>query len=65
MVGAMFGPLNGVRIALVAAAALAAIAAVISGHYGAALVLLAAIGIHGVGWLFLYSKGKAEHTKGA
>jgi hypothetical protein len=55
----MFGPLNGVRIALVATAVIAAIAAAIGGHFLAALVLLVAVGIHGLGWLYLYSRRDA------
>lgn len=51
----MYGPLNGVRVALVAAAVVAAIAAAVTGFYVAALVLLVGIGLHGLGWLYLYS----------
>lgn len=55
----MFGPLNGVRIALVAMAVVAAVAAAISGYFLASLVLLVAVGIHGLGWLYLYSRRDA------
>lgn len=51
----MFGPLNGVRTALVIAAALAAIASLIAGYPAAAAVLALGIGIHGLGWLYLYA----------
>ena len=51
----MFGPLNGVRVALVAGAILAALAALFAGFVGAAIVLLVAVAIHGLGWLYLYS----------
>lgn len=51
----MFGPLNGVRVALVASAVVAALAALIMGFTGAALVLLAGVAIHGLGWLYLYN----------
>jgi hypothetical protein len=53
---AMFGPLNGVRTALVIGAALAALVSLAVGYPGAALVLLLGVGIHGLGWLYLYSK---------
>ena len=51
----VFGPLNGVRVALVATAVLAALAALFVGYVGAAVVLLAAVAIHGLGWLYLYT----------
>lgn len=51
----MFGPLNGVRTALVIAAALAALASLIAGYPQAAAVLAVGIGIHGLGWLYLYA----------
>ena len=51
----MFGPLNGVRTALVIAAALAAIASLIAGYPAAAAVLALGVGIHGLGWLYLYA----------
>ena len=50
----MFGPLNGVRTALVIAAGLAAIVCLVTGYPGAAMVLLVGVGIHGLGWLYLY-----------
>ncbi|MFZ0626233.1 MAG: hypothetical protein WA726_04130 [Acidimicrobiia bacterium] len=50
----MFGPLNGVRVALVSFAVVAAIAALIAGYPAAAVVLLGGVAIHGLGWLFLY-----------
>lgn len=52
----MFGPLNGVRIALVAAAVVAALAAYLAGYVWAGTVLLVGVSIHGLGWLYLYSK---------
>lgn len=51
----MFGPLNGVRTALVIAAAVAAIVCLVVGYPGAALVLLLGVGVHGLGWLYLYT----------
>lgn len=58
--GVMFGPLNGVRIALVSAAAVAGLAAILSGYVGAGLVLLVGVGIHGLGWLYLYNKARSS-----
>ncbi len=52
----MFGPLNGVRVALVSAAVVAAIAALLAGFPGAAIVLLVGVAIHGAGWLYLMSR---------
>lgn len=50
----MFGPLNGVRVALVIAAALAGITAIFAGYTAAGIVLLAGVLLHGAGWLYLY-----------
>jgi hypothetical protein len=50
----MFGPLNGVRVALVSCAVVAALGALIMGYPGAALVLIVGVAIHGLGWLYLY-----------
>ena len=50
----MFGPLNGVRAALVAAATIAALIALAAGFTLAGWVLLLGVAIHGFGWLFLY-----------
>jgi hypothetical protein len=50
----MFGPLNGVRVALVCFAVVAAIAALIAGYPGVTVVLLAGVALHGLGWLYLY-----------
>jgi hypothetical protein len=50
----VFGPLNGVRTALVIAAAIAALVSLIAGYPAAAAVLAAGVGIHGLGWLYLY-----------
>jgi hypothetical protein len=52
----MFGPLNGVRTALVGAALLAALVSFVAGYPIAALVLLAGVTLHGFGWLYLYSR---------
>jgi hypothetical protein len=50
----VFGPLNGVRTALVIAAGLAAIVSLLTGFPEAAAVLLFGVAIHGLGWLYLY-----------
>jgi hypothetical protein len=50
----VFGPLNGVRTALVAGAVLAAIVAAAVGQWVVTIVLGAAVAIHGLGWLYLY-----------
>lgn len=50
----MFGPLNGVRTALVITVVIAAIAAVLLGQYLVAAVFAAGVAVHGVGWWFLY-----------
>ena len=59
----MYGPLNGVRVALVACAVLAAIASAALGYWTAALVLLAAVAVHGAGWFYLAAKAKADATR--
>lgn len=53
--GRVFGPLNGVRTALVIAAAIAALISLVAGHPGAAGILLLGVAIHGLGWLYLYA----------
>ena len=53
-VGLVFGPLNGVRVALVSSAVVAALAALLVGYPFVAVVLLAGVAIHGLGWLYLY-----------
>ena len=50
----MFGPLNGVRTALVTAAALTAVAAAALGYWTAAAVLTAGVAVHGLGWWYLW-----------
>ncbi len=52
----MFGPLNGVRTALVVAAGIAAVASFIVGAPFAGAVLLVAVIVHGLGWLYLYGQ---------
>ncbi len=55
----MYGPLNGVRTALVITAVLAGIAAAFLGEYLVAGVLAAGVGVHGLGWWYL-SKQESE-----
>lgn len=50
----MFGPLNGVRTALVIAAALAAVLAMFLGYWLVSVMLLLGVAVHGLGWLYLY-----------
>lgn len=50
----MFGPLNGVRTALVIAAGVAAIAAVALGEWVMAAMLGLGVALHGVGWWYLW-----------
>ena len=50
----MFGPLNGVRIALVTLAGVAALVALVFGQFMVGAVLLAGVAVHGLGWLYLY-----------
>lgn len=50
----MFGPLNGVRTALVIAAAIAALAAALVGEWVMASMLFLGVILHGVGWWYLW-----------
>lgn len=56
----MFGPLNGVRSALVTLAVLAALTAAVLGYWTVTLVLAAGSAIHGLGWLYLAQQSKPE-----
>lgn len=57
----MFGPLNGVRTALVGMAGVAAIAAALFGHWIVTLMLGLGVAIHGLGWLYLYRQAKTHN----
>lgn len=57
---AVFGPLNGVRSALVTSAVLAAAFAAVLGYWTAALVLAAGVAVHGFGWLYLAQQSKTR-----
>jgi uncharacterized membrane protein HdeD (DUF308 family) len=59
----MFGPLNGVRTALVIAAGFTALVAAILGYWTVTTVLALAIAIHGLGWLYLYRQHQTEAIK--
>ncbi len=50
----MFGPLNGVRTALVIAAIVAALVAAAMGRWIVTLVLGLGVAAHAAGWLYLY-----------
>lgn len=50
----MFGPLNGVRTALVITAVLAAIAAAALGRWLVTAVLMLGVAGHGIGWWYLW-----------
>lgn len=56
----MFGPLNGVRTALVILAAVAAVVAGLLGEWLVAGVLLAGVAFHGLGWWYLYRQQRRE-----
>ncbi len=58
----MYGPLNGVRVALVTAAILAALTAGALGEWSVTVVLMAGVAIHGIGWVYLNAKAKAEKS---
>jgi biotin transporter BioY len=51
----MFGPLNGVRVALVASAVIASIVAFATGFPLAGAILAGGVLVHGAGWLYLYT----------
>lgn len=59
-VDGIFGPLNGVRVALVAGAVLAAIVAAAFGQWIVTIVLGVAVTIHGLGWLYLYRRHESD-----
>jgi hypothetical protein len=59
----MFGPLNGVRVALVALAGVAALAGLIAGHPVVTVVLVLGIAVHGLGWLYLYRQHLRRPTR--
>ena len=60
----MYGPLNGVRVALVTLATLAALMAAVLGYWVVTLILLIGVALHGFGWLYLahQAKGGADDS---
>ncbi len=56
----MFGPLNGVRTALVILAGVTAVVAAIVGQVVVALVLALAVALHGLGWWYLYRQQSSD-----
>jgi hypothetical protein len=59
----MFGPLNGVRTALVIAAALAAVVAAFMGEWLVTVVLLLGVAVHGLGWWYLWRRDDSTHSR--
>lgn len=60
IIDVMFGPLNGVRTALVIAAATAAVLAAVFGQWFMAAMLMAGVAVHGYGWWYLYRRHEAN-----
>lgn len=60
--GAVFGPLNGVRTVLVIAALVAALVSLIAGYPSASAILLVGVAIHGLGWVYLYAIRRRPDT---
>lgn len=56
----MFGPLNGVRTALVVCAVVAGLAALAFGQWVMAAMLFAGVALHGYGWWYLYRRARDE-----
>ncbi|MCY4368395.1 MAG: hypothetical protein OXF41_03010 [bacterium] len=54
----MYGPLNGVRVALVTLAVLAALVAAILGYWSVSLILVIGVALHAFGWLYLAQQAK-------
>ena len=59
----VFGPLNGVRVALVTLAVLAALMAAVLGFWSVTLVLAVGVALHGLGWLYLAQQAKTGPDK--
>ena len=58
----MYGPLNGVRVALVTLAVIAALFAAVLGYWMVALVLIIGVSLHGLGWLYLAQQARTDPT---
>jgi hypothetical protein len=52
----MFGPLNGVRTALVITAVIAGLLAAVFGQWAMTAALFAGVALHGWGWWYLYKR---------
>ena len=59
----MYGPLNGVRVALVTLAVLAALMAAFLRFWMVTLILLIGVALHGFGWLYLANQAKTGSDK--
>lgn len=62
-IGSMFGPLNGVRVALVCLAVIAALVGAIAGQWTVTLFLGAGVAVHGFGWWYLYQRVQRDDAK--
>ena len=62
--GFVYGPLNGVRVALVTLAVLAALMGAVLGYWMVTLVLAVGVALHGFGWLYLAQQAKTGPDKG-
>lgn len=60
----MFGPLNGVRTALVISAVIAALLAAFFGEWVMTGLLLAGVAVHGYGWWYLYKRHQQQSNTG-
>lgn len=58
----MYGPLNGVRVALVTLAVIAALFAAVLGYWLVTLILLVGVALHGLGWLYLAQQSRIDST---
>ena len=56
----MFGPLNGVRVALVSCAVVAMIVGAVAGQWAVVLFLGLGVSVHGLGWWYLYQRAQKE-----
>ena len=59
----VYGPLNGVRVALVTLAVLAALTSAILGYWTVTFVLAVGVALHGFGWLYLAQQAKSGPDK--
>ena len=57
--GSMYGSLNGVRVALVTLAVIAALMAAVLGYWMVTLILAIGVALHGFGWVYLAQQSKS------